>query len=67
MEQAIRALHTLSAVIMVTAGVYIQMTFGYVLSTATQGLMGSALVLYCVVQIEFCSRGCGNHPGSMKR
>jgi hypothetical protein len=67
MEHAIRALHTLSAVIMVTAGVYIQMTFGYLLSAATQGLMGSALVLYCIVQIESCSRRRGNHSGTSER
>lgn len=61
MESAIRALNMLSAVIMLAAGVYIQVTFGLVLSLVAQGLIGVTVLLYFFVQIDLYSRGEGNN------
>lgn len=60
MENAIRALNILSAVIMLAAGIYIQITFWLVLSVAIQGLIGVIVLLYFFVQIDVCLRREGN-------
>jgi hypothetical protein len=61
MESAIRALNILSAVIMLAAGIYIQVTFWLVLSQVAQGLIGVTVLLYFFVQIDLSSRGEGNN------
>jgi hypothetical protein len=61
MESAIRALNLLSAVIMLAAGIYIQVTFWLVLSLVAQGLIGVTVLLYFFVQIDLYSRGEGNN------
>ena len=61
MESAIRTLNMLSAVIMLAAGIYIQVTFWLVLSQVAQGLIGVTVLLYFFVQIDLCSRGEGNN------
>ena len=64
MESAIRVLNMLSAVIMLAAGIYIQVTFWLVLSLVAQGLIGVTVLLYFFVQIDLCSRGEGNNRES---
>jgi hypothetical protein len=64
MGSAIRTLNMLSAVIMLAAGVYIQVTFWLVLSQAAQGLIGVTVLLYFFVQIDLFSRGEGNNGKS---
>ncbi len=64
MESAIRVLNMLSAVIMLAAGIYIQVTFWLVLSLVAQGLIGVTVLLYFFVQIDLCSRGEGNNSES---
>ena len=64
MESAIRVLNMLSAVIMLAAGIYIQVTFWLVLSLVAQGLIGVTVLLYFFVQIDLCSRGAGNNRES---
>lgn len=61
MESAIRVLNMLSAVIMLAAGIYIQVTFWLVLSLVAQGLIGVTVLLYFFVQIDLYSRGEGNN------
>ena len=67
MESAIRVLNMLSAVIMLAAGIYIQVTFWLVLSLVAQGLIGVTVLLYFFVQIDLCSRGAGNNRESSWR
>ena len=67
MESAIRTLNMLSAVIMLAAGIYIQVTFWLVLSLVAQGLIGATVLLYFFVQIDLCSRGEGNNRRSSWR
>ena len=64
MESAIRVLNMLSAVIMLAAGIYIQVTFWLVLSLVAQGLISATVLLYFFVQIDLCSRGAGNNRES---
>ena len=64
MGSAIRTLNMLSAVIMLAAGIYIQVTFCLVLSLMAQGLIGVTVLLYFFVQIDLFSRGEGNNRES---
>lgn len=55
MEKTIRALNLLSAVIMLAAAMYIQVTFWPLLSLQVQGLIGGTVLLYFFVQIDLGS------------
>ncbi|MEW5995384.1 MAG: hypothetical protein AB1744_13460 [Candidatus Zixiibacteriota bacterium] len=56
MEYTLRVMHILSAVIMTTAGIYIQFIFGPLLSPVMQALISMTLVLFFLAQIEFYVR-----------
>lgn len=56
MEEAVRTVNMLSAVIMLAAGIYLLACFWFVLSPFAQGLVGVAVLLYFFVQIELNSR-----------
>lgn len=67
MGSAIRMLNMLSAVIMLAAGIYIQITFWLMLSLIARGLIGVMVLLYFFVQIDLYSRGEGNNSESVWR
>ena len=63
MENTIRALNVLSAVIMLTVGVYIEATLWSLLSPVVQGVIEIALWLYLFSQVDLFLTGNRNKPG----
>jgi hypothetical protein len=61
MESTIRALNVLSSVIMLTAGLYVAVTFWSLLSPVVQGVIGATVWLYFFSQIDLYLKGnCSN-------
>ena len=67
MENTIRALNLLSAVIMLAAGMYIQIAFWPLLSPAVQGVIGMIVLVYFLMQVELCLRSERNRRESLWR
>lgn len=56
METTIKTLNMLSAVVMLTAGAYIQMTFETMLSLMVQSVVGVMTLVFFFLQMDMCLR-----------
>ncbi|HWR82128.1 MAG TPA: hypothetical protein VN285_02375 [Candidatus Deferrimicrobium sp.] len=61
LERAIQAVNLLTAVIMLAAGVYIQLAFHAILSAAAQSLVGLAAMSFFYLQVDLSVWVRGNN------